>query len=131
MCTLNFTRCISVIFFCTVFFIVFFVERGDNDIILCSELVKSSRILLIYQKLFFKFEFELILFVRLYMNIGFTSYNKCYYSSLLSKWLDIFVIGISLLQLSHDPTSFIPSIKKFVVILIYPSLLIGRNFFFG
>ncbi len=128
---MNFAWCVSVILLCTVFFVVLFVERGDDDVILRSKLVESSRILLVNQKLFFKFELELILFVGLYVNIGFTSYNKRYYSSLLSKWLEIFVIGIYLLQLSQDPTNLIPSIKKFVVILIYPSLPIGKNFFFG
>jgi hypothetical protein len=131
MCAVNFAWCVSVILLCTVFFVVLFVERGDDDVILRSKLVESSRILLVNQKLFFKFELELILFVGLYVNIGFTSYNKRYYSSLLSKWLEIFVIGIYLLQLSQDPTNLIPSIKKFVVILIYPSLPIGKNFFFG
>jgi len=125
------TRRISIIFFSAIFFIIFFIKRCNDDVVLSSKLVESRGVLFINKKLFFEFEFELVLSIRLNVYVSLTILNEFYYSSLLRRWLVILVICIYLLQLSHDPNSLIPSIKKLVVIFIYPSLLIGTNFFLG
>lgn len=122
---------VSVLFFRAIFFIIFLIKRCNDDVILSTKLVESSGVLLINKELFFEFEFELVFSIRLNLHVGLTILNEFYYSSLLRRWLVILVICIYLLQLSHDPNSLIPSIKKLVVIFIYPSLLIGTNFFLG
>jgi hypothetical protein len=131
MGTVYFAGCISILFFSAIFFIIFFIKRCNYDVVLSSKLVEGGGVLFINKKLFFEFEFELVLSIRLNMYVSLTILNEFYYSSLLRRWLVILVICIYLLQSSHDPNSLIPSIKKLVVIFIYPSLLIGTNFFLG
>ena len=131
MSTMHFARRVSILFFRAIFFIIFLIKRCNDDVVLSTKLVESSGVLLINKKLFFEFEFELVFSIRLNLHVGLTILNEFYYSSLLRRWLVILVICIYLLQLSHDPNSLIPSIKKLVVIFIDPSLLIGTNFFLG
>lgn len=105
---------------------------GDNYIVLGVELVEGGWILFIDEELFFEFELELILSVG--FDVGDKGHSECsqdYCSSRPRSWLVMRAMGISPAQLSQEPTSLSPSMSRFEVILMVPSLLTGKNIFFG
>ena len=118
MSTLYFTGSFIKILFATILFKILLKKRSDDDIILASQLVGSSGVLLINDILFVQFEFEFILCIGFDMHVGFAIWTQLYYSSLFSRWLVTLIIVIYLFQLSHEPFNWIPSIKKLVVIFI-------------
>ena len=71
MSTLYFTGSFIKILFATILFKILLKKRSDDDIILASQLVGSSGVLLINDILFVQFEFELILCIGFDMHVGF------------------------------------------------------------
>lgn len=120
-------------FFSTALVGPFFVGRlGDDYVVLGVELVESGGVFFIDEELFFEFELELVLPVGFDpLHEGHPESMFIYCSSLPSRWLEMRAMGISPAQLSQEPTNFKPSISRFEVILIVPSLLTGKYIFLG
>jgi hypothetical protein len=77
----------------------------NDDIILGVELVDDSWIFFINKVLLFEFELEFIYFVWFNLNKSYADLNHIYNSSQPFRWFYIFAIGITVVQLFHEPIS--------------------------